>query len=332
LNEARKWYKKAVAQGLQKARDRLGKLEKVKLPAKELPTRLVGPSLFQMFRSKDGPRVALALPGKGAVKLYNERGEIGSLNGHTATVTCAAFTPDGTRGVTGSKDRTVCVWDIGKRKLIRRLKGQKQAALAVAISADGKKALSSDGSVVHVWDLKTGRKAGSLLHERSVTCLGFFPNGSQAVCAVDTKAQGLLTPTLHVWNLATLTRTKALPSLVQYAAFAVTAEGLLVGGNKDGDLIVVSLPNNRTTINARRGARDLQRVSFSADSRLVLFEAGAEVRVFSVAQRPSLVTTLAQKDAARGAYAASLDEDGANLTSADRNLDGTVSFNTIPSR
>jgi WD40 repeat protein len=332
LQEARKWYQKAAAQGDQDARKRLDKLEKVKPPAKDPPKRLPDFSLFQMFRSKGGPIVALALSGKGTVKLYNERGEIGPLNGHTATVTCAAFTPDGTRGVTGSKDRTVRVWDIGKRQLIRRLKGHNNAVAAVAISADGKKAISADGSVVRVWDLRTGREVGRLPHELPVTCLGFLPGGSQVVCAVDTKDQAELALTLHVWSIATLRKTTALPSVVQYSAFAFTPDGLLVGGNKNGDVIQVSLPGRKTTINARSGPPNLQRVSFSADGRLVLFEAGTEVRVFSLPDKMRSVTSLVQKDATRGPYAASLDKDGANLTYADRNSDGTVAFKTMSTR
>jgi len=37
--------------------------------------------------------------------------ELLSLKGHTGTVTCVAFSPDGARIVTGSEDTTLKVWD-----------------------------------------------------------------------------------------------------------------------------------------------------------------------------------------------------------------------------
>jgi TPR repeat protein len=328
VDEARKWYEKAAARGLQQARDRLARLETTKLPAKDPPKRLAEPSLFQMFRFKGTPLIALALPGKGAVTLYNEKGVLGHLISHTGTVTCAAFTTDGTRGVTGSKDRTALVWDMARRQSILRLKGHTNAIAAVAISPDGKSALSADGPIVHVWDLKKGRRVGRLPHELPVTGISYLRNGLQAVCTVDTKGVGAQVAAVYVWNLATLARIQTIPN-VRSAAFAIAPDGLLVSGTSTGDVIRLSLPNNRPTIDIRRGPPNLQRVSFSANSRFVLFEAGRELRVFSIPDNMRMVTSVVQKDATRGPYAASLDKDGANLTYADRNSDGTVTFKTI---
>jgi WD40 repeat protein len=316
--EAARWFRMAADQGHALARKELMSL------------RPPETSLFQMFRSKGGAIVALALPGKGTVKLYNERGEVGSLNGHTRTVTCAAFTPDGTRGVTGSEDRTVCVWEIATRRLIRQFKAQKAAVSAVAISADGKTVLSAEGTVAHVWNVRTDREVGRpLTLDHPITCLAFLPGGRQAVCAVDT------TPTFHVWNLSTFTRTPGPCSRVAYSAIGVTPSGFLVGGNRNGAAILVSLPNNRTKekVKARSGARNLQRISFSGNWKVVLFEAGTQVRVFTISDGAMKhVKTLVQKDNTRGPYAASLDKDGARLTYADRDLDGSLTFKTESTR
>ena len=46
-----------------------------------------------------------------------------TLKGHTAVVTCAAFSRDGRRIVTGSEDSTARVWDAATGKLQMTLKG-----------------------------------------------------------------------------------------------------------------------------------------------------------------------------------------------------------------
>ena len=63
-------------------------------------------------------------------------GERTFLAGHTGLVRAVAFSPDGTRVLTGSQDSTARLWDAATGKLVATLAGHKASVLAVAFSRD----------------------------------------------------------------------------------------------------------------------------------------------------------------------------------------------------
>ncbi len=66
-------------------------------------------------------------------------GVLRTLTGHGAAVVSLAFTPDGTRLVTGSWDRTVALWDPETGRRIARLGGFSHVVRAVDVSPDGRR-------------------------------------------------------------------------------------------------------------------------------------------------------------------------------------------------
>ena len=63
-----------------------------------------------------------------------------------------AFSPDGTRIVTGSHDKTVRLWDAASGELLATLKGHDDALLSVAFSPDGARIASgSQDKTVRLW-------------------------------------------------------------------------------------------------------------------------------------------------------------------------------------
>jgi WD40 repeat protein len=88
--------------------------------------------------------------------------EVLTLNGHTAEVTAAAFSADGSRLVTGGGDRSARVWDAKTGAEVLTLKGHAGEVTAVSFSRDGARVLtgSRDGTA-KVWDSRpmapTGR-------------------------------------------------------------------------------------------------------------------------------------------------------------------------------
>jgi eukaryotic-like serine/threonine-protein kinase len=68
-----------------------------------------------------------------------------------------AFSPDGTRLVTGGKEHTVTIWDVETRKLLHTLRGHNGDVSTVAFSPDGRWVVSGgEDSTVKVWDSRTG--------------------------------------------------------------------------------------------------------------------------------------------------------------------------------
>jgi len=74
---------------------------------------------------------------------------------HTNSVYSVAFNPDGHTAISGSKDKTIRVWEIRSRKTIRVLKGHTNYVTSVAFSPDGNIAISGYNTV-RVWDIRTG--------------------------------------------------------------------------------------------------------------------------------------------------------------------------------
>ena len=83
--------------------------------------------------------------------------ELKSLAGHTNWVLSVAFSPDGSRIVSGSEDRTVRVWDVTRGEGSKSLAGHTSPVNSVAFSSDGSRIVSgSVDKTVRVWNAKSG--------------------------------------------------------------------------------------------------------------------------------------------------------------------------------
>ncbi|MGH3875118.1 MAG: NACHT domain-containing protein, partial [Pseudonocardiaceae bacterium] len=79
------------------------------------------------------------------------------LTGHTGTVLSVAYSPDGTRLLTGGDDASVRIWDATTGTPIHHLTGHTGAVWSVAYSPDGTRLLTgSDDASVRIWDATTG--------------------------------------------------------------------------------------------------------------------------------------------------------------------------------
>ena len=78
--------------------------------------------------------------------------------GHPAVVTAVAFSPDGNTIATGSKDKTVKLWETSSGNEIRTLAGHSSQVNDIRFTPDGKLLLSADwDNTVKVWDVYTGK-------------------------------------------------------------------------------------------------------------------------------------------------------------------------------
>jgi WD40 repeat protein len=80
------------------------------------------------------------------------------MQGHTHQVTSVAFSPDGRIIMSGSFDKTVCIWDAETgAALMVPLEGHTEEVTSVALSPDGKRIVSgSHDKTVRIWDAETG--------------------------------------------------------------------------------------------------------------------------------------------------------------------------------
>jgi WD40 repeat protein len=85
--------------------------------------------------------------------------EIAVLRGHNAPVYSATFSPDGSRIVTASVDRTARIWDAATAKEIAVLRGHDASVSSAAFNPDGKRIVTaSSDRTARIWDAATAKE------------------------------------------------------------------------------------------------------------------------------------------------------------------------------
>ena len=75
-----------------------------------------------------------------------------ALRGHSNTVTCITISPDGQTLASGSRDRTIKLWNLATGAEIRTLTGHENNVTSVTFSPDGKALVSgSEDHTMKIW-------------------------------------------------------------------------------------------------------------------------------------------------------------------------------------
>ena len=127
-----------------------------------------------------------------AIRLYEfASGKlVALLKGHGSVVLGLAFSPDGSRLISGSVDNTAIIWDTGLQtgvrvaepKLLHRLEGHKDHIYAVGFSPDGSRAVTgSEDHDLRLWRVDDGKEIAHMTgHGDKVTSLAVAPDGTVA--------------------------------------------------------------------------------------------------------------------------------------------------------
>jgi len=128
-----------------------------------------------------------------------------TLRGHTATVVGIAFSPDGRRIATASRDTTAKVWDAVTGQELLTLSGHTDFVNGIAYSPDGKRlATASSDKTVKVWDATTGKELLTLTgHTDRVSKVVFSPDGTRLVTSSGLVGADTVDHTAKVWDAAT---------------------------------------------------------------------------------------------------------------------------------
>ncbi len=80
-------------------------------------------------------------------------------SGHTSSVGSLAFSPDGRYIASGSRDRTVKVWDVDSGMELRTFARHNGLVKTVAFSPNGRFVASGgQDKIIRLWDITTGRE------------------------------------------------------------------------------------------------------------------------------------------------------------------------------
>jgi WD40 repeat protein len=169
----------------------------------------------------------------------------GSLQGHTGSIYCLAWSPDGRRLATGSCDRTVRTWEAATGKEVLRLAGQVGAVDSIAYAPDGK-ALAFACRDVTVAEGKAEVKLWDLVQERARVAqpgygpVAFSPDGKWLACLA--KDRGV-----HLLSVRTGEETVRLNTRgVACLAFSPDGKRLAVGSDRWMQVSVWDLRPGRT--------------------------------------------------------------------------------------
>jgi WD40 repeat protein/serine/threonine protein kinase len=198
-------------------------------------------------------------------------GGIFTLYGHTGGVGSVAFSPDGTRIVTGSYDKTARVWDARTGTPLLEMKGFKEVVRSVAFSPDSTRIVTgSFDKTAKVWDARTGTPLLELKgHTNGLSSVAFSPDGTRIVTGSHDK-------TAKVWDARTGTL------MLELKGHAIDVRS--VAFSPDGTRIVTTSEDKTAKVwDARTGTPQLElrghtdwvhSVAFSPDGKLIVTGSG----------------------------------------------------------
>jgi WD40 repeat protein len=98
-------------------------------------------------------------------------------------ISSAAFSPDGTRVVSGSEDKNLRLWDAVSGACLNTLTGHSQPVWSVAFSPDGTRVVSgSQDNSLRLWDAVSGTCLNTINgHSGTIYSAVFSPDGMRIV-------------------------------------------------------------------------------------------------------------------------------------------------------
>ena len=215
--------------------------------------------------------------------------------GHTSSIFCISFSPDGRQIALGSHDQTIRIWDIQTGASVI-LMGHTKQVLSIVFMADGKQIISgSSDMTVRIWDINSCRLVhapltdiGSVIHfvglspdEKMVVAEGW----DGCLCTWNMETGVLVSGPSH-WHTEGSTAVK----FVAMSTFsAVSPDGNWVARN--GELNDMGTPikvwNTQTgqlVATFQTNCKFVQSLTFSPDSKYILFATDLTVHIQPISQ------------------------------------------------
>ena len=187
------------------------------------------------------------------VRLYDfSSGRLAAfLKGHDNVVYAVAFSPDSTRLISGSGDKTAIVWDLTTRRQVHRLSGHTQAVKAVGFTRDGERAVTGgEDQTLRLWNVADGKPITEMTEHKQAAERE----------AERSNREGKKSETWHA-------------GVVAVAASSV--EDVIASGSTDGRILLWDAHTGAflrqlAFPGGMRGAADIFSMAFSPDGRWVL--------------------------------------------------------------
>jgi WD40 repeat protein len=168
-------------------------------------------------------------------------------------VRAIAMSPDGSTLISGSRDRTIKIWNLTNGQLQGRLAGHELTVTALAISPNGQIIASgSDDETIKLWDFHTGEVRYTLKTyaeeaRKEIACLVFSHDGQILY-------SGSAGGSTYYWDVNTgqMLGNLGIISLGS-SLLAISADGRTLAGTYAGSFIVRTLPEQKRRFEIETG-------------------------------------------------------------------------------
>jgi len=185
---------------------------------------------------------------------------------HSDAVGAVAFSPDGLMLASGSKDKTIQIWDLATGKSIRTFEGDSSTIWSVAFDSNGTRLVTGTGFWrVMLWDMKTGQSMSSLDHAASVWSVAISHDGQLI-------ASGSGDKTTKIWDAVNGRLIHNLPDhtdFVYSVAFSPD-DKTLVSASKDNKITIVDVATGRLLKTIDGHADQVRSVAISPDGQTLV--------------------------------------------------------------
>jgi WD40 repeat protein len=241
------------------------------------------------------------------------------LAGHESVVTSAVFSPDGSRLISGSYDKTVGIWDTSSGHLLKTWAARTGRIRALALSPDGMTLAAAgkdpDG-LIRLWDLSSNKELLSL-DGADYRCAVFAPDGKTlATSTNESEHSGV-----KIWKSETGELLCQLLNGSSVFGLAFSPDGKsFATGDREGAVRFWDLATQKPQTRDVKHQAEVRSVAYSPDGRtLASGSADKSVRLWQTATGLEL---MAFKDLGAEVNAVAFSPDGRILAAALH--DGTV--------
>ena len=216
------------------------------------------------------------------------------LKGHKDVVISVAFSPDGNTIASGSRDKTIRLWD---RASTKEIAAHKSSGICVAFSPDGNTIASASlGGTILLLDCASAKRIAVLKgHVDSVNCIAFSPDGNTIASASYEMTSAFSDGTIRLWDRASA---KEIAVLKGHDGFINS-----VAFSPDGNTIASASANSTIRLWDRASAKEIAvyersgtYVAFSPDGYAIASADGNTIRLWDRASAKEIAVLMGHKN------------------------------------